>query len=142
MDVEKEASKNEKKTMMNSVTNDTKPPRQPVETRKTYILGHIVTKTIEEIAYDMGVTRRTIHRDIDALKASGKWNEWLEVFLLKLYSSDDVSDDAKLRSVTMLYGKTMVQRTQVEAEIKGGLTILFDKGMEDNGEPKDQLHTP
>ena len=48
---------------MNSVTNVTKLPRQPVETRKTYILEHIVTKTTEEIASDMGVTRQTIHRD-------------------------------------------------------------------------------
>ena len=101
---------------MNSVTNVTKLPRQPVETRKTYILEHIVTKTTEEIASDMGVTRQTIHRDIVKMKDSGEWHEWLELFLLKLYSSDDVSDDAKLRSVTMLYGKTLVQRTEVKTD--------------------------
>ena len=127
---------------MNSVTNVTKLPRQPIETRKTYILEHIVTKTTEEIAADMGVTRQTIHRDIVKMKESGEWHEWLELFLLNLYSSEDVSDDAKLRSVTTLYAKTMVQKTQVETEVKGGLTILFDKGMEDNGEPEDQLRTP
>jgi len=127
------------KMTMNDVTNVTKQPRQPIETRKTHILEHIVTKTIEEIADDMGVTRQTIHRDIDKLKASGEWHEWLELFLLKLYSSDDVSDDAKLRSVTMLYGKTMVQKTQVEAAVKGGLTIIFDKGVADHGKPEDRL---
>ena len=127
---------------MNSVTNVTKLPRQPVETRKTYILEHIVTKTTEEIAVDMGVTRQTIHRDIVKMKESGEWHKWLELFLLNLYACDDVSDDAKLRSVTMLYGKTMVQKTHVEAAIKGGLTILFDRGMEDNGESEDQLRAP
>lgn len=142
MPEEREVSSKETKMTMSNDTNDTKQPRQPVETRKSYILDNIVTKTIDEIAFDMGVKRVTIHRDINKLKASGDWHEWLELFLLKLYSSEDVSDDAKLRSVTMLYGKTMVQRTQVEAQIKGGLTILFDRGMEDNGEPEDQLRAP
>lgn len=82
-----------------------------------------------------GVDERTIRRDIAKMKASGEWTEWLELFLLKLYASDEVSDDAKLRSVTTLHAKTMVQKSEVMGSVSTELKVVFDKSMDDNGEP-------
>jgi len=124
---------------MNDVPNV---PRQPSAERKKIIKKHIVSKDIDEIAKMCGVNEKTIDRDISKMRGSGEWTEWLELFLLKLYASDDVSDDAKLRSVTMLYGKTMVQKTEVSGSTSTELKVVFDKSMDDHGEPSNPVQTP
>ena len=98
--------------------------RKPPEARRQYIKNHIVSKEIMEIARICGVNEKTIDRDIAHMKETGEWHEWLEVFLLTLYSSDEVSDEAKLRSVTMLYGKTIVQRREVKTEGDYSLNLM------------------
>lgn len=97
--------------------------------RKQIIKNHITSRIIGakerggSIAWMCGVDERTIRRDISKMKVTGEWHEWLELFLLQLYASDEIDDDAKLRSVTTLYAKTMVQKSEVAT--KGDLTFIL-----------------
>ena len=111
--------------------------RLPYEKRKHVIKEHIVNETQEQIARRCGVVRETINRDIQRLKADGEWYEWLELFLLKLYANADVSEDAKLRSVTSLYGKTIPQISHIETD--GNVSIVVEMWTPNGDKDEDQV---
>ena len=88
--------------------------KQPVETRKQYILDHVAQLTQTELARDMGVSRMQISRDIKVLKESGVWEEWLENELIRLHLSSEIDEITKYREIAKLYARTITQRREVE----------------------------
>ena len=106
-----------------TMSDDPKCPRKPPKLRRRYVLQNIAQKSISQIAIDCGVDEKTIDRDIKKLKESGEWDQWIEAEFLRLSRSTNVSDTAKFKEYRQLYGKTLVQKTEIET--KGDVNITF-----------------
>lgn len=101
-----------------------KHPRQSAETRKKYVLEQITKISRQTIADNMGVHLRTIDRDIADMKAAGVYQEWVERSLFNLFRTGDVSDESKFRELAKLYGKTIIQKSEVKTD--GEVTFILE----------------
>ena len=99
--------------------------RLPPQRRHQLIKEHIATKTQDDIAALCGVERRTIVRDIKAMKQSGEWWDWIEYELHRLHQHGDVSDDVKYREIAKLYGKQFITAKEEHA-IEGPLAVTVN----------------
>ena len=111
--------------------------RKPQEVRRRYVLENIGQKIIAEIAKDCGVNEKTINRDIQAMKESGEWYDWIEAELLRLHKSRDIDDNTKYKEMSKLYSKGITTKAEVYTEGSQTINVVFDKDMKD--EPKDTV---
>lgn len=95
-----------------------KAPPQPAERRKQIIKKNIAAYTIAQIAKNCGVNERTIYRDIDEMKESGEWSEWIEVEYIRLHREGDIKDSQKYHEMALLYGKSKTQKIEAKIEQK------------------------
>ena len=111
------------------------PKKTPILRRK-YILEHIASKGINEIATDCDVNESTIDRDIAKLKTSGEWQEWIEAELLRLHKCIDIDNVTRYREMSKLYAKTLVDKREVETKGTHIVNVLYSKDMKDESRDK------
>lgn len=104
-----------------------KRPYQPRAKRNEIIKDNIAIKTTTEIAAMCGVCRRTIERDIELMKESGNWWQFLERAMLYYGRKDTVSDDTKFREYSRLYGRKFVtEKRETLTAFKGPIVLKWD----------------
>ena len=87
-----------------------------LEQRKQIIKDNIARLTQGQIAEMCGVDRKTIYRDIQAMKESGEWYEWIEAEMLRLHRSGNIDDQTKYKELAKLYARTITQKSEVSIQ--------------------------
>ena len=91
-------------------------PTIEFEQRKQIIKDNIASRTQDQIAEMCGVDRKTIYRDIQAMKESGEWFEWIEAEMLRLHRSGNIDDQTKYKELAKLYARTITQKSEVSIQ--------------------------
>lgn len=117
----------------------------PYHRRKDIIKEYVSEENYDDIAKRCGCKKRTIIRDVNVMKATGEWLEYLERAMLRYGRKSTVSDTAKFNKYADLYSKhsiTSKQQSKVEHSGKVGLDInallkTYEELFTENPVPKD-----
>lgn len=109
--------------------------------RIEYIEKNLIYQTQEEIAQELGVTKKTIYRDIAKWKAKGGLNQWLEKEFFELYGKEKLKDpSAALNRIMYLMGKQIQQAPTINININKQINELIQISREPtcNSSPDEQ----
>lgn len=94
------------------------------EQRLQIITENILTHSYEQLAKLCRCTKRTIKRDVQEWKRTGRWQDWILDQFFKVYAKvEPENPDKALDKLVYLMGKGMTTKQEIRTEMSGQLDI-------------------
>lgn len=103
--------------------------------RKEIIKEYVSEETYDDIAARCRCEKRTIIRDVNKMKATREWWEFLERAMLRFGRKKTVSDTVKFTKYADLYAKQFITSKETQTlEHIGEIVLRWDNGTNPNSE--------